>query len=371
MRTLLEKFYKTDISVEKFHYRKVFLEEPIYDLDVSNKSKTILSAKSYQINGITQSGKTKLLKNYLLSLKKNSYLYIDCSDVRIEIDKLNKTLANFCVENKIETLVLDNYTDAIEFVTVSQLLIASQNHFPIDSLESIWLYPLDYEEFLAHEHKYDSTALNHFFELGGFASMHKIYSDERTLYIQKTLQYALDEIEFDILCFCAKMMSQKISPFTIYERLKNSRKISKDKLYKSYENLVEKKYIHLLEKFNYPKATKKIYLCDISLRNALTIEKHFGRLFENMIYLELLKSNQICFYADLIDFYLPHAEEVILCMPFADERALFKKIEQIEAFLFSYQIKKITAITMNREGQVSHPLSKVELIPFDIWALGD
>ena len=58
-------------------------------------------------------------------------------------------------------------------------------------------------------------------------------------------------------------------------------------------------------------------------------------------------------------------------MPFADERVLFKKIESIEAFLFTYQIKKVTAITMSKEGSMSHPLSIVEMIPFDIWALGD
>jgi len=126
-----------------------------------------------------------------------------------------------------------------------------------------------------------------------------------------------------------------------------------------------------LEKFEHSKATKKLYLCDTSLKPALSIDKHFGRLFENMIYLELLKSNVECFYDDGIDFYIPHAQEVILCIPFTDERALFKKLEQIEAFIFTHQVKKITAITMNKEGGLSHPLSKVEMIPFDIWALGD
>lgn len=128
---------------------------------------------------------------------------------------------------------------------------------PIPELETLNLYPLDYEEFLAYEHKYDSSALNHFFQLGGLAVMHKIYSDERNIYLQKVFQNALDDIEFDILVLCAKFNSQKLSAFTIYERLKAKRKISKDKLYKSFENLVEKKYIHLLEKFNHTRATKK------------------------------------------------------------------------------------------------------------------
>ena len=240
MEILLEELYKTEIHLDKFHDRKIYLDN-----------------NSYQINGISQSGKSKLIKNYLLSLKKSSYLYIDCSDVRIDIYELNKNLSEFCILNKIDTLVLDNYIERIKFVNVSQLIIASQIHYEIDFLTTLKLYPLDYEEFLAYEHKYDSSALNHFFQLGGFPSMHKVNSDERYIYIQKSLQYTLNDIEFDIIKFCAKLMAQKISPFSIYERLKATRKVSKDKLYKSYESLVSKNYIHQLEKIEHPKATKK------------------------------------------------------------------------------------------------------------------
>ena len=90
-----------------------------------------------------------------------------------------------------------------------------------------------------------------------------------------------------------------------------------------------------------------------------------------MVYLELLKSNVKCYYDEGIDFYLPHNNEIILSLPFTDERSLFKKIENIEAFIFTHNIAKITAITMNKEGSISHPLSKIEMLPFDIWALGD
>lgn len=354
MEILLEEFYKTDLNLEKFHFRKLFLDE-----------------KSYQISGITQSGKTKLVKNHLLGLKKSSYLYIDCNDIRIDIDLLNTTLHSFCNRNKVDVLVLDNYQESINFVNVSQLIITTVVPLKLDQLIPLQLYPLDYEEFLAYEHKYDSSALNHFFQLGGFAFMHKVSSDERNLNIQKLLKYALDDVEFNILCLCAKFISQKLSAFTIYERLKQNRKISKDKLYKSYEGLVAKNYIHLLQKFNAPKATKKVYLCDTSLKSALSIEKNFGRLFENMIFLELLKAGVECYYDDEIDFYLPQSETIILCKPFADERRLFKKLESIEAFIFTHSIKKIIAISMNKESTISHPLSSVEIIPFDIWALGD
>jgi len=354
MENLLEEFYKQDLHIEKYHDRKIYIDN-----------------KSYQINGITQSGKTQLVKNYLLSLKKSSYLYIDCSDIRIDITILNASLTSFCNKNKINVLVLDNYQESIKFVNVSQLIITCELTLEIDILSNIQLYPLDYEEFLAYEHKYDSSALNHFFQLGGFPSMHRLYSEERSTYIQNALKHTLDNVEFDILYLCAKFMSQKLSAYTIYERLKSTRKISKDKLYKSYEGLVSKNYIHLLQKFNAPKATKKIYLCDTSLKSALSIEKHFGRLFENMIFLELLKSNTECYFDEGIDFYLPSSDTIILCKPFVEERRLFKKLESIEAFIFTHSITKIIAISMNKESTISHPLSSVEIIPFDIWALGD
>jgi predicted AAA+ superfamily ATPase len=354
MEILLEEFYKTDLYLEKFVDRKIYLDE-----------------KSYQINGITKSGKTKLVKNYLLSLKKSSYLYINCEDIRIDIDKLNAVLPSYCNSNKIDTLVFDNYTPEYKFPNVSQLIITSQIHYDIDILNTLTLYPLDYEEFLAYEHKYDSSALNHFVQLGGLASMHKINPDERAVYLQDILRFTLDDIEFDLLVLCAKFISQKISAFTLYERLKSLRKISKDKLYTSFEALKAKNYIHLLGKYNHPRAVKKVYLCDTSIKGALSIEKNFGRLFENMVFLELLKSSTECYYEENIDFYLPQKDEIILCKPFVDERQLFKKLESIEAFIFSYGISQITVITMNKEGSVSHPLSSVAIIPFDIWALGD
>ncbi len=354
MEILLEELYKTDLIVDKFHFRKLFLD-----------------ASSYQINGITQSGKTKLVKNYLLGLKKNSYLYIDCRDLRIDKEELNKSIQKFCTDHAINTLVLDNYTEDIKIVNVPQLIICSEASYDIEYLKNIRVYPLDYEEFLAYEHKYDSTALNHFFQLGGFPFMHKVNSDERVSYLQRALRSTLDEKELEILIFCAKMMTQKISPYSIYERLKQTQKISKDKLYDSFDKLCLKGYIHQVQKVDHPKAIRKIYLCDISLKSALTIDKHFGRVFENMIYLELLKSNKECFYDDGIDFYAPNESEVILATPFADERALFKKIEAIESFIIRYQIKKITAVTMSKEGSVNHPFSRIEMVPFDIWALGD
>jgi len=201
LEILLEELKKADFSFEKYHDRKIFLDN-----------------QSYQICGITQCGKTKLVKNYLSSLKKNSYLYIDCDDERIEIEELNKHLKNFCQKNSIDTLVLDNYNENIRFVNVSQLIVITKEELKLEFLKTIRLNPLDYEEFLAYEHKYDSTALNHYLKLGSLPIMHKLPSDERVLFIQQKLKSNLSSIEFDILKFIAKLHTTTLSAYTIYER---------------------------------------------------------------------------------------------------------------------------------------------------------
>ncbi|MBU0633315.1 ATP-binding protein [bacterium] len=354
MEILLEELYKIDLTASHYVERKLQLDE-----------------KSYQINGIAQSGKTELVKAYLLTCKKSSYLYIDVEDVRIEIDELNLHLQNFCTSNKISILVIDNYHSDIKFVNVSQLIICSRKHYEIDFLITKTLYPLDFEEFLAFESRYDSTAISHYLQIGGFAAMHRVSNDNRAKYIQERFRYALSPLEFDILTVAAKFIGQKLSAYNIYEKLKLKRKISKDMLYRSFETMISDNYLHQLSKLNHSKATKKIYLCDIIFKHTITLQKNFARIFENMVFLEMFKKGTECFYDEGIDFYIPTNSEIILCMPFAEERTLFKKLESLEVFIFSNQVQKITCITMSKEGTISHPISQVEMIPFLEWSLSD
>ncbi|MDD2357056.1 MAG: ATP-binding protein [Thiovulaceae bacterium] len=354
MEILLDELYKIDLTCNHYVERKLQLDE-----------------KSYQINGIAQSGKTELLKAYLLTCKKNSYLYIDLDDIRIEIDELNLFLQDFCTKNKISILVLDNYTPEVKIVNVSQLIISSRKHYKLDFLITKRLTPLDFEEFLAFESRYDSTAISHYLQLGGFAALQRVSADNRAKYIQEKFRYALSALEFDILITATKSVGQKLSAFNIYEKLKLKRKISKDMLYKNFESMITDGYLFQLSKVGYPNATKKIYLCDIIFKSTLTIQKNFARVFENIVFLEILKNDTEFFYEEGIEFYIPKNSEIILCMPFAEERMLFKKLESIEAFIFSNQIQKITCVTMSKEGEISHPISKVEILPFSQWALGD
>lgn len=353
MKSLLDEYYRYDLHNAGYLERKISIPQ-----------------ESVAIYGITQSGKTSLIKHYLLSHKKSTYLYLDCRDMRLDVSDLNTVLKSFCTEHKISILALDNYRNDIVLFDIDQLILASE--YPLETpYATVQLNLLDYEEFLAFEQKYDSTALSHFFQLGGFPAMHKIASEERSLYLQKTFVTALDETELAILIQATKMTTQKVSAHNLYERLKLERKISKDKLYIHLQSLFDRHYLYGLEKFNHPSAVKKLYLCDIAIKHALTLQKHFGRVFENLIYLELVKHAIECYYEEGIDFYLPSRAQIILAIPFENEHSLFKKIEALEAFIITHEVKEVIVVTMNLESTLSHPIAKIEMIPFAQWALGE
>ena len=353
MKSLLDEYYRYDLHNAGYLERKISIPE-----------------ESVLIYGIAQSGKTSLIKQYLLSHKKSTYLYLDCRDIRLDISDLNTVLESFCREYKISILALDNYREEIRLFDLYQVILSCEH--PVETPYTILqLNLLDYEEFLAFEQKYDSTALSHFFQLGGFPAMHKIASEERSLYLQKTFLSALDETELAILIQATKMTTQKVSAHNLYERLKLERKISKDKLYIHLQSLYDRHYLYGLEKFNHPSAVKKLYLCDIAIKHALTLQKHFGRVFENLIYLELVKHSIECYYEEGIDFYLPSRAQIILAIPFENEHSLFKKIEALEAFIITHEVQEVIVVTMNLESTLSHPIAKIEMIPFSQWALGE
>lgn len=354
MTDLLEKFYRQDLHATGFVERK--FSPP---------------AHSFSLSGVPLSGKTMLVKHFLLQQKKSAYLYIDCNDIRIDPERFNAQIAAFCQANAIATVALDNYRPELALPDVDQLILISRNPPAAEGFAHFRLAPLDFEEFLAFERKYDESALNDFLQLGGFPIMHKTPSEERHPLLQHTFKEALGDIGFDLLQLAARLHTQKVSAHMLYERLKSERRISKDMLYRRYEQMVAEGYLHAVAKFGYPRATKKLYLCDIALKNALVFQKHFGRLFENMVLTELVKHHAAVYYEEQVDFYLPDAGRVILCMPFGTKEILFKKIEQAEAFIVTHGVTRVEVITMSSESALHHPFVEAEMIPFAQWALAE
>jgi hypothetical protein len=43
----------------------------------------------------------------------------------------------------------------------------------------------------------------------------------------------------------------------------------------------------------------------------------------------------------------------------------------LEAFIVSNRVLEVIVVTMNLESTLSHPVSRIEMIPFERWALSD
>jgi len=354
MTELFEQFYRQDLHTPGYIERKFTVPQ-----------------HSFVLCGISQCGKTQLIKHYLLQQRKQEYLYLDCSDVRIDVESFNEHIAKYCTVKKIRILVLDHYHNALRAPKVAQLILINSSGLLEYALPQFTLFPLDFEEFLAFERKYDESALNDFLQLGGFPAMHKTVAEERSLMLQRTFRVPLGDIGFALLQLAARLHTQKVSAHLLYERLKAERKISKDMLYRHFDAMQRDGYLLAVPKFGHPRAAKKLYLCDIALKNALVFQKHFGRLFENLVLTELLKHGRDVFYEEQIDFYLPTANRVILCLPFGTKELLFKRIEQAEAFIITHAIRRVEVVTMSSDATLHHPFVLAEMIPFAQWALSE
>ena len=350
----LDEIYKSDLTLSNYIERKV-----------------TIPSHNVILWGMPLSGISTLIKSYLHGFKKSKQLYINCLDERIDIEEFNQNIASFCSDNGIEVVVYEHYHPNLHVVNNAQVILTSYAPLIKEGFETLHVNPLDFEEFLAYEHHFDSTALNHFITLGALPIMHTIDAYSRPLYLQSHLKSALSHSEYQLLKLVALFNAQKRSAYQLYTTLKEHTKTSKNSIYTAFDALIQKRIIHGVAKFEHPKATKKLYVGDVSLIYAFSTSKHFIRIFETLIALELLKQNRVIYYDEGIHFYIPDENRVVLATPFIDERTLFTKVASIEAFIFTHQVMRVEAVSMSFEATLSHPIASVELIEFSRWALMD
>ena len=349
--------------------------DTLYNL--SNK-KTNLIPRKYQVinaftivKGASKTGKTSIIKQYLSSLQSDSFLYIDLNDLRIDKEVIKDELQSFCIANKIHTLVIEAYEKDIPLPNVSSVILSTEEDLTIEGFNRLNVYNLDFEEFLAFDTRYDSldTAFTHFLQTSSYPEMYFVHQDHRQKQLQNILKLSLNPLELQIMMHSAKLLGQKVSAFQMFERLKLQQKLSKDMFYKTFYGLIEKGYLYWIEKFEHARATKKLYTLDFNIKNTLTLQKDFSRLFETLVFLEMLKRGSKIYYADGIDFYLPEENRIVLTMPFSNEDVLFKKIESIEAFIIENGVVHVEVVTMNAETKLGLPYAIVEMMPFVQWAI--
>lgn len=349
--------------------------DALYNL---SEKKTALVDRKYQIShpftivrGAGRTGKSSIIKQYLFTLPSASYLYIDLKDLRVDLETVKLELEKFCQEKKIHTLVVESYSKELNLPLVPQIILSTEEPLALEGFELLEVYNLDFEEFLAFDSRYDTldTAFTHFLQTGSYPELYYLPQPNRQSQLQNILRLSLNPLELQIMIHAARLLGQKVSAFQMYERLKQQQKLSKDMFYKTFYTLIEKGYLYWVEKYDHARATKKLYTLDFNIKNALTLQKDFSRLFETLVFLEILKKGAEVFYAEGIDFYIPKENRIVLTMPFSNEDVLFKKIESIEAFIIENGVLRVEVVTMSTEVKLGLPYAVIEMMPFVQWAI--
>lgn len=309
----------------------------------------------YGANGI---GKTNFVLHYFNQSQFNPFkkLYIDCNDARLNPKKDLDDLKYFTKEQDISILILDNYHKnpiPLDF-TLSFIILIS--NLPHEEFQNILIPPITFMEFLIMRKIPQEDALSQYLKFG---NLFENFSEQKKGEFLKAITQ--NPTDFWILRNLILHLGQKITPYQVYSKLKKEGKLSKDRFY-AYAQILEKSGILFwLEKFEHSLAPKKLYFWDFTLKNAVSFERNFNLLFENMVFLELLYHFKLnFFYTDKLDFYIPTLSLGILCMPFTQTlETRLGKLGKEREFCDSLLI-----LSLNETKEGEHLGMPYSIIPF-------
>ncbi len=354
MTNLLEILYATEFKKPSFFPRKFSFTHP----------KTLLV-------GPKKSGKSTIIFDHLSSLKKGTFLYIDFSDLRLS-QAIIFGLPAFLEEHRINLLVLENFDFSFKIPLCNEVIITTTTARALEGFVTQTLYPLDFEEFIAFEKRQLNTQsiFNDYATWGTYPAVILSSKENFTKLFQDHIRLMCDSpLEFTILRHYALSQGMIVSSYALFQEIKVFHKISKDKFYAITKKLQDEKMLFLVQKYNAPRADKKVYLIDFAIKSVLTFDKDFIKRFENIIFLELIKHAEEVYFTDFIDFFVPKERKAVIAMPFTPLSLIKNKIERIAKELYQHKIEKIEVITLEAEESGEYGNIPFEILPFWSWAL--
>lgn len=351
---ILETLYENKINFPLLLDRKINIET----------NKTFLF-------GPKLSGKTSIIFNYLKD-KEDDYLYIDLDDFRYEKEDL-VDLQLFIQKNKIKICIIENYTYGFPIPKTDVVILSSIYFIDIDNFSSIKVMPLDFEEYLLFDTKHQNTtnSFNSFLKYGNIPEIIELKDYKKSTRNKELIKlYDSNANTIEILKILIKSSGEIKSPFWLFNMLKKNIKLSKDFFYKTIKEFEKNHTIILCEKFNQPKAVKKIFCFNFALIDLVSHKKNFTNLFSNMIFLELFNQNQPVYYLEYIDFYTPHNNSIVISMPFYSTALISRIMSKLLRYIEEYEINKITIVTISNFDTLYIDTIEAQITPFYEWALG-
>lgn len=353
---ILSQIYQTDLPKIIFFERKFQITSP----------KTI-------VKGGFKVGKTYLIYDYLSQFSKEQFLYIDLDDYKNTQEEIASHLQEFLNQHKqIEVLVLENFDFSFELPKLDSVIITTPKDMVLEDFQSLFVYPLDFEEYLLFDTKHQSTtqSFNSFLKFGNFPEIIEFSESKKIKRNYEICKLASsDATQFEILMLLVKSSGEKKSIFQLFNTLKKTIKISKDRFYNTCENYEQNKVIFFVEKFDQPKAVKKLFVLNHALLDMVSYKKNFNNLFKNMVFLELQRRFEDIFYLDYIDFYIPSADQIILAIPFFTSISLGNSTSKLIQTISKYNITQITIVTISNEQTIYLDRLECSVVSFSNWIL--
>ena len=121
---------------------------------------------------------------------------------------------------------------------------------------------------------------------------------------------------------------------------------------------------------------KKIYSIDCGIANILSFKnsENIGRLFENFIYLELVRNKEVYFHKDKheCDFLIKEKDRIIEAIQVCYELTEENKKREITGLLEAmkkYKLKQGLIITNDQEETIKEDSKTIKVIPAWKWLL--
>ena len=353
---ILDKLFSTSYPLDTFYERKLKL--PLN--------------KSFFLYGARGVGKSTLIFNYMNSLPKNSYLYIDCQDPIFILEELDSTaLSNFLKEEKIKTLILDHYFEGFleDIPKVEQLIIASKDNLDIN-LPKYHLFPLNFEEFLNFSKNplNLSSAFNSYTKKGSlpkFAKAININSAHKEFFFEK-----FETQEGKVMLILALFQAKVTTPHQIYQIAKEYFKISKDWLYKTIKNFTNEGIIYQIPTLQ-KGFGKKVILYDFAFSNYLNKYQTFIATLDSIVAMALIKHRfEILCTTNPLGYIIKDTNSFVVVSPFDSQESFWLKAQNNFGFYSKLNIDEITVVTVSNQYSFKIKNITFNAIPFYEWSIG-
>ena len=396
-----------------------FREEGIIEREIQKEIDIEKTKQVLAVTGARRSGKSILAH---LLLRNKDYAYINFDDERLEDFKardFDKLLEVFYeLYNGIEWFIFDEIHNVPKwelFVTRfheghriiitgsnSRLLATELSHRLTGRHIDIKLLPFSFREFLKFRNfEYNiyltediariRRFLDEYIKRGGFPEADQmgvvatIYNDiiNKDILLRKNIKFRRSFKEF------AKLIISNFSSKITYSSLKKQIGVRSENTIRNYLDLIEEVFlVFSIPKFSFKlkehmKEKKKVYAIDTGLINYISfkISRNIGRIYENIVALELLRKNKEIYYFETkegyeVDFVVKEGlkvKELIQVCYEIDENVRKRELRALLHASKQLKCKNLLVITYDYEGLEEIEWfgikRKIRFIPLWRWLL--